>query len=282
MIKVLGYVTLGMLILSSCGKEMEIRQKYENGDIAEECEMNDGLRSGDCIHYYRNGEIQSISRYKKDTLDGISRFYHENGKLNWEVNFTKGVKSGVINYYDSTGSLFQTSSFKNSLLDGKTYTYVNGKVESEMTYIQGNVDGFHFHYYLNGQIQYITKFNEGVTVWSEKYDSTGILIDRQSHFKLSTQRIGDTLRYLLSMMEHKHDVVAFIPDSSIAHILFSDYERLFSTTNELQINVNLRKYNGEYLVGQVLELDTLDGEKAIVANTEFINQEIQIPIESGE
>jgi antitoxin component YwqK of YwqJK toxin-antitoxin module len=94
----------------------------------------DGLKNGNWIEYYENGNIRWEGNYINDTEDGRFIEYYENGMKSRE-GYLKGIKW--------TGHWVW-------------YQYPNGTKHEEVDYIEGNRTGHYIKYDKNGQ-----KYNEG-------------------------------------------------------------------------------------------------------------------------
>lgn len=264
-----------IVVLFSCVDNNVIIERYPDGKTRLECELVDGLRSGECKGYFPDGQLEFISEYKSDTLNGKTRFYHPNGELHWISYFDNGVKKGTIDYYDSTGTLYQTSTFRENSLHGKSYVYGNGEITSEMNYFNGQLDGYYKEYNSNGSIIYKAKYSKGHTIWKEEYDSLGNIVSRQKGISYKYKLQGDTLSIYATLHGFNHDMMGFDPDSSMASLLITD--NFYTNNNPLEIKLRINSTVEEVaFLGTLFEMDTLDGGKGIVKNVEVVDYLIDL------
>lgn len=116
--------------LSTCDQRKEKKVTYFDDEkkIESEIEYEDGVKHGNEITYYKNGNVRSKASYYKGKLNGTFEEFYPNGtSLNTKI-FNNGIRVGEtkafnedgslleIQYYDSTGKLLD---FKRFLKDGK-------------------------------------------------------------------------------------------------------------------------------------------------------------------
>tara|TARA_B110001450_G_scaffold63506_1_gene60237 strand:+ start:1520 stop:2110 length:591 start_codon:yes stop_codon:yes gene_type:complete len=61
---------------------------------------SNGVKSGEYIVFYKNGNIEFKANYDKDTLSGKHLSYHRNGAFNQERTYYKGKVIGDLISYD--------------------------------------------------------------------------------------------------------------------------------------------------------------------------------------
>ncbi len=52
---------------------------YTNGQIQLECELQGGVRAGQCQRYWPNGKPQASGRYEDGSMSGTWTFWNEDG-----------------------------------------------------------------------------------------------------------------------------------------------------------------------------------------------------------
>ena len=97
----------------------------------------------DITERYSNGNIQSITYYKK-TRDGIEKVkeegYHYKGQKESEIHYKDGKEDGLSTLWYENGQKRYEATYKNGKLDGLwTFWYVNGKKEKEGTFKDGEL-----------------------------------------------------------------------------------------------------------------------------------------------
>lgn len=173
-----------VIVLHACSK-LEIIDRYENGDIKEECQFKNGQKNGICRGYFPDGSLEYIVKFKNDTLNGESLFFHKNGYLHWKVNFDMGVKNGNIKYYDERGKVFQESNFENNQLHGISLNYYpSGKLKSKMTYMNGMLDGDFFSYYEEGRVSAEAFYEDDQLIDFVSYNSEGDVTDHMIKYEI--------------------------------------------------------------------------------------------------
>ena len=64
-----------------------------------------GAKSGNWIHYFKNGTIQEISNYYKGALNGVYKSYYINGNLKIKTFYTLGKVDSTFEAYYFNGNL---------------------------------------------------------------------------------------------------------------------------------------------------------------------------------
>lgn len=52
---------------------------YENGHLANYYMVKKGMKNGEMVHFYPNGQVKQIKHLNKNILDGIQKDFYENG-----------------------------------------------------------------------------------------------------------------------------------------------------------------------------------------------------------
>lgn len=101
------------------------------------------------------------------------------GDSNIEIFYFNGEKFTGIIYWqvnDFVGSEFQV---KNGVKDGLEKEFLaNGIISSEINYEEGQEEGIGKYFYESGKLKDRIYFEMGSIVWSETYDETGNLLER--------------------------------------------------------------------------------------------------------
>lgn len=145
---------LFIICLYSC-KNKKI-EKYSNGNVIEEVELNDqGQRHGKKIGYFENGNIKIEATFNNDSLSGHYVDYYENGNKRRECNYENGAING--NYTDY---------------------YVTSQLNSKIEFKDGHYDGEALFYYTGGSLKTKALFENGKYLYYTKYDSIGNVTDK--------------------------------------------------------------------------------------------------------
>ena len=96
--------------LNGKGKMYYPDKRYEG-----EFKINDSIKKGFGIIYYKNGDIYE-GEFKNNKLDGIGIYYYKNGDR-YEGEFKDGMCNGIGTYYFYNGGRYE-GLFKNGIYDG--------------------------------------------------------------------------------------------------------------------------------------------------------------------
>ena len=113
---------------------------YTGKVIGEELgSMSKGLREGEWVGYYYNGQLESKENFKNGLRDGKSVWYHDNGNLWWKRFYNNDeIEGESVNYYDN-GQLQERGTYKNGKREGEWVWYQhNGELREKETYRNGD------------------------------------------------------------------------------------------------------------------------------------------------
>ena len=90
---------------------------YENGQLEYQGNYKNGYQEGSWMSYYENGQLYYIGNFKKGWLEGTWVWYYDNGQVNNKGNYKKGKRDGAWVYYreDGTVSKLMTGTFKDGV-----------------------------------------------------------------------------------------------------------------------------------------------------------------------
>jgi antitoxin component YwqK of YwqJK toxin-antitoxin module len=146
-----------------------VKWYYENENLAFEGKMLDGEKSGEHIYYYSSGKKSAILKYSygirrhsfwRDSTEmgyrahGEFLEFFENGDIKYKATYVNGIPEGRVAAYYSKDKLMYMENWENGKIVGETK-----------------------HYYENGQLQCVGKFNkrgEETGIWRE-YCSNGTI-----------------------------------------------------------------------------------------------------------
>ena len=75
-------------------EESSFNPKNDSLILEDKNNLKDGLKNGEWISRFPNGEIQSVCHFKQGVPDGPIIVYNENGQEIYRGNFEKGIKIG--------------------------------------------------------------------------------------------------------------------------------------------------------------------------------------------
>lgn len=132
------------------------------------CGYVNGLKEGNCITFYDNGQIWKDEIWKNGKLEGKYTAFHENGKLKAKGIFKKDMKVGEWVYYNDKGQkegVEKHSNWKGDVfIDNLEITYyVNDQPDEVLkgTYINDLEEGIIRMYNKNGKLIRETNFVAG-------------------------------------------------------------------------------------------------------------------------
>jgi antitoxin component YwqK of YwqJK toxin-antitoxin module len=94
-------------------KNGEFIIRYMNGNFQIKGLMKDNKNSGEWRYYYPSGQLESIGKFKNDVVSDQWIWFYENGKIKESGIFIKGKREGKWNVYDKDGKLKTILYFSN-------------------------------------------------------------------------------------------------------------------------------------------------------------------------
>lgn len=198
-----------------------------------------GLKTGDFIFYYPNGQIQAFGKFENGWRAGIWKHYFENGKLEREVKFPAAERFGTIpdfvpiTAYDSSGVM---------LIENETghwhFEYewpgIADRYIVDGEFKRGWKDGSWTCSLSNGQLLYRETFKNG------KFMS-GIVTDGEKEEKLKQQvdnkfmlpykiEVTENFVYQLGTELKHYPFLSFLPDESSFNKLKSTRDSAYRDT----------------------------------------------------
>ena len=122
---------------------------FTNGNLKIKENYLNGNQTGLAYNYNYRGQLQSISNYKNDALDGIYDIY-DNGILSQVSHYSNGVHNGPYTTFYPDGTI-------------KTEGFIK---DNEVNYTKTT-------YTQSGKISEISKFIEDEVTFTESYDNSG-------------------------------------------------------------------------------------------------------------
>lgn len=89
--------------------------QYFNNGYSEKGNYYDGMRTGEWISRFPNGNTAFVIHYEQDVMHGKYTSYWENGRVKLTGRYVSGLRDGAWFKYDEEGQLFLTTLYK----DGK-------------------------------------------------------------------------------------------------------------------------------------------------------------------
>lgn len=85
--------------------------KLKPHEVRVEVEYQNGIVSGFERHFYRSGQVKSITVNKNGVEHGLYEEYHENGVIKETGRYFNGSKSGIWQQFDEKGTLVSAHMF---------------------------------------------------------------------------------------------------------------------------------------------------------------------------
>jgi antitoxin component YwqK of YwqJK toxin-antitoxin module len=172
----------------------KVFDSYPSGEIQFEGEYNNGIKYGDWITYFQNGNIESEEHYFFEYSNNLGKVlnipkpykvwkrYYPNGKLtsiqSWD-NY--GIRNGITELFDDNGFKTYTVNYIDDYKDGNEFEYYepyykNGKAKYQLKYKITWPTGIKTEYFKNGKIKstitYVNWYKDGIEMG---YNSQGML-----------------------------------------------------------------------------------------------------------
>jgi uncharacterized protein len=141
-----------------------------DGNVIVSGNYDKGKKNGEWNYYFSNGYVRIKENNIADLQQGLSYNYNRTGELNSISNYKDDKINGLYEVYDN-GILSNIYYYSNGTQNGPfTAYYPNGKVKVEGFYKNGELHNSRITYRQNGQISQKTKYNEGDAVLNESFD----------------------------------------------------------------------------------------------------------------
>ena len=120
-----------------------------------------------------NGNLASISDFKKGYRNGESLFYDNEGYMTERITFRNGMIEGVILYYHRNGKVWISAPYTKGILHGSVDIYdASGKIRGKFKYERGNLKWGYCKRKGEDKIKYpnsksLVEFNQLVTCGSK-------------------------------------------------------------------------------------------------------------------
>ena len=113
-------------------------------------QMKDGIKEGEWIDWYENGQKSFEKTYKYGKIDGLTIGWYQNGQKKEEGSFKDGKKDGL-----------------------DTFWFENGQKKWSGYYTDGKKDGLWISWYKNGQKDSEGYFKDGKEIDKMCWDEDG-------------------------------------------------------------------------------------------------------------
>ncbi len=135
---------------------------YENGKVAEEGYLKEGVWQGRLKLYNEKGVLIVEAEYRNGLRHGQVTSYYDSGNIKAMYTLREGKRQGrFILWYDRGGKKFEAQ-YNEDLLDGKQVKYfISGKKNMEVTFRDGKEHGRKTIWNENGEVIFTGDFEDG-------------------------------------------------------------------------------------------------------------------------
>jgi hypothetical protein len=158
-------ITISLLLFSCTKKKVEI--KNPAGEVVEKyfvSRKDPNLRVGSYKAYYDNGNLLEEAEYENGLPDGERKMYFEDGQLMIVEHYAKGVFEGEYLSYHADGGLAVSGQYKDNVMDGawkKYFKTPKNRVKEEVTFSNNEEEGPFKEYHLNGKVSVEGNYSGG-------------------------------------------------------------------------------------------------------------------------
>ena len=116
---------------------------YENGQLKETGNYQDGKQDGLWEFYRENGNIRERVTYRNDLMHGTHETFYDSGEINWKRNYKDGALHGRWESFFKDGKTNILSNWKNGIELNQTrfVYYKNGQLRFKKNWKDGKPDG---------------------------------------------------------------------------------------------------------------------------------------------
>lgn len=152
-------VALFVLMSSMVIAQPGTRPSYDNINQLNDDDEREGL----WIDYHAGGTIHTLKQYVDGELNGLSIRMTEHGQLLSQEHYQNDVLHGPQRYYDNLGRLERELTYIEGVKDGiETEYYIpEGRVKSRTTWSMGERDGTVDWYYPEGVVSASYPYRQG-------------------------------------------------------------------------------------------------------------------------
>jgi antitoxin component YwqK of YwqJK toxin-antitoxin module len=179
------YYVTGVLKSEGLRRNFELDSTWlfynQSGELIQKINYKYGKKNGYSTTYNYNtnteGTIGSKELYVNDKKEGTAFYYYDNGRLKETVNYKNGKKEGESKEYDQNGVLITLMQYHNNFVINREMInrynsnnekigkwiefYPDGRIQKEMNYEKGLLNGLLKEYDKNGNLALVLKYENG-------------------------------------------------------------------------------------------------------------------------
>ncbi len=232
----------------------KVFQKYANDQFLMTGFFEKGLKTGEWINYYNNGQIKLRENYSQNFLDGIFESFNENGSPIILTNYKKGKFNGNYKEYSGQDRLLKNINYKEGNYEGNYLEYNDkGNLIIQTNYKNGIIHGSFIEFYENGNEKVNYSMNNGIFDGDyTEYNENGVIKTQFNYANGSKRNKGNWTKYW-----DKDWKIKPIPSKYYSTVSFDDNGKLSSKVKFFYQNNNEIASEHAYLS---LEPDIREGK----------------------
>lgn len=150
---------------------------YKNGVQWEKGTMKEGKKHGNLKKWYNNKQLAEDHQMENGDIDGKYVRYYDDGQKWKEFNYKNGVLHGSYKKWWKNGQIAEDCNMINGEIDGEFFRYYdNGQKWKEFNYKNGSLTGVATKWWKNGKMASKCDHSSGSKT-CEKWDDKGNLLD---------------------------------------------------------------------------------------------------------
>ncbi len=165
------------------GKKLNYQMNYPDGKVNITGKYDGNKKEGLWKYYDEYGNLSKTEKYVDGQVSDTLFTYYANGKIHKHIEFADGMKNGVYMEYSVFGDLIEEGFYINDDLDREWYEYYSdGTTENEYYYLDGELHGIQRTFYINGKVEYIQEYDNGLEILHIYKDTNGVVKDRLGEY----------------------------------------------------------------------------------------------------
>ncbi len=133
--------------------KMKSMRDWADGMIRVEQNYKQGVKHGEWIAWYGNGQKFSEKHYVDGKLHGWQKMWHSNGRIHGRAYFEKGIPQGEFIMMDAHGNLMKKATYIDGQRQGiEKIWHDNGRLKELNMWLSGKRHGEQKEWWSNGQI----------------------------------------------------------------------------------------------------------------------------------
>ncbi|WP_088653435.1 toxin-antitoxin system YwqK family antitoxin [Geofilum rhodophaeum] len=266
-------VLIGSLVLLfinvSCSKTK--KEYFDDGSLKYLYHIKDDIPHGEFKSFFASGELESIGILRNGVKVGEWIWYHESGNVQNRSFYKEGKLNGdYIDFYPN-GSKKLAGFMVNNLRDGEFREYYNnGIAKSIQFYKADKQNGYYKSFYIDGQLKMEAFMKNDKTIYYEKYNEKGGLIDTYNKVTIKKEASfnSDTIKFEIKIfgdLKEYESCNIYVYEQDMRDR--GDFRSLLVSTKLNKVFVELENPAGEEYRKEVMNFTKLDLNNNMVCYT---------------